>query len=246
MQVSRAVGKVLGGIALACSLCACATTPPTPEMLAANDPYEATNRQTLALNGKIDRYLVVPTVAVYFILVPEGGRRGVHHFLENLSLPTTFVNDLLQGELDRGSQTAGRFLVNTTLGLGGFFDPATRMHIPDHGEDYGQTFAVWGAGEGPYLVLPFIGPSNPRDTAGLVAGVALDPTNFIFFKQHLWWTAAREYFTVLDLKGQTYQTIQGIQRSSVDYYASLRSLYRQLRNNEIRNGRKAPEELPDF
>src|SRR5450755_1282527 len=105
------LGRVLGGLALACCLGACASTPPTPEMLAANDPYEATNRQTLALNGKIDHYFVVPTVAVYFVLVQEGGRRGMHHFLENLTLPTTFVNDILQGEFDRGSQTAGRFLV---------------------------------------------------------------------------------------------------------------------------------------
>jgi phospholipid-binding lipoprotein MlaA len=234
------------GLALAAALSGCATTPPTPEMLANNDPYEATNRQTLAFNGKIDRYFVIPTVAVYFVLVPEGGRRGVHHFLENLTLPSTFVNDMLQGELTRGGQTAGRFLINSTLGLGGFFDPATRMQIPDHGEDYGQTFAVWGAGEGPYLMLPFFGPSNVRDAAGLVVGTALDPTNFIYFKQHLWWAGTREYFTLLDLRGQTYQTIRGIQRSSVDYYASLRSLYRQMRDNEIHNGRSAEEDLPDF
>jgi len=210
---------------------ACASQPPSAEALANNDPYEATNRQTLAFNGKIDRYFVIPTVAVYFVLVPEGGRRGVHHLLENLTLPNTFVNDLLQGELRRGGQTAGRFLINTTIGLGGFFDPATtHFHMPDHGEDYGQTFAVWGAGE----------------ATGLAVGAALDPTNFIHFKQHIWWAAGREYFTLLDLRSQTYQTIQGIQRGSVDYYASLRSLYRQMRNNEIRNGRKSAEDLPDF
>ncbi|HWC64428.1 MAG TPA: MlaA family lipoprotein, partial [Rhizomicrobium sp.] len=91
------------------------------------------------------------------------------------------------------------------------------------------------------------GPSNPRDAAGLATDAAIDPTNFIRFKQHIWWAGAREYFTFLDLKGQTYQTIQGIQRSSVDYYASLRSLYRQLRESEIRNGRPAKsQDLPEF
>ena len=189
---------------------------------------------------------MVPTVALYFVVVPEGGRRGVHNFLGNLSKPTILVNDLLQGELDRGSQTVERFLVNTTLGLGGFFDPASLMGIPNHGEDFGQTLAVWGMDEGPYLVLPYLGPSNPRDVAGLAVDTAIDPTNYIRFKQHLWWSAGREYFTVLDLRGQSYQTIQGIQRSSVDYYASLRSLYRQLRDNEIRNGRPATQNLPDF
>jgi phospholipid-binding lipoprotein MlaA len=229
------------------SLAACSTMPPSPEALAANDPYEQLNRETLKFNGKVDRYFVVPSVAAYFILVPEKGRRGVHNLLGNLSLPTIFVNDVLQGEPKRGAQTLGRLVVNSTLGLGGFFDPATPLGIPGHGEDFGQTLAVWGCDEGPFVMLPFFGPSNPRDAAGLVTDALIDPTNQIHFKQHIWWAAGREYFTLLDLRAQTYQTIQGIQRSSVDYYASLRSLYRQLRNEQIRNGRAIkPSELPDF
>ena len=94
-----------------------------------------------------------------------------------------------------------------------------------------------GWAKGPIWCCLFSGPPIPRDAAGLATDAVIDPTNFIHFKQHIWWSAAREYFTLLDLKGQTYQTMQGIQRSSVDYYAGLRSLYRQLRNNEIRNGR---------
>ncbi|HEY0266256.1 MAG TPA: VacJ family lipoprotein [Rhizomicrobium sp.] len=227
-------------------LAGCASAPPSPQALAANDPYEQTNRDMLRFNGKIDRYFVIPTVGVYFLLVPEGGRRGVHNLLGNLSLPTIFVNDLLQGEVTRGSQSAERFLINTTLGLGGFFDPAAKMGISGNGEDMGQTLAVWGAGEGPFLMLPFFGPSNPRDAAGLAIDAAIDPTNQIHFKQHLWWAAGREYFTLLDLRAQTYQTIQGIQRSSVDYYSSLRSLYRQMRNEQIHNGRPMGQDLPDF
>ena len=228
------------------ALGACASQPPTAEALANNDPYEATNRQTLELNGKIDRYFVVPTVALYFILIPDGGRRSVHHFLENLTLPTTFVNDMLQGEATRGGQTVERFVVNTTVGLGGFLDVASQWGIPDHGEDFGQTLAVWGVDEGPYLMLPFLGPSNPRDAAGLITDVLIDPTNQIHFKQHVWWDAGRIYFTLLDLRAQTYQTVQGIQRSSVDYYSSLRSLYRQMRAEQIRNGRQIGQDLPDF
>jgi phospholipid-binding lipoprotein MlaA len=228
-------------------LTGCASATLTQEEIANNDPYEQTNRQMLVFNGKIDRYVVVPSVAVYFVLVPEKGREGVHNFLGNLSLPTIFVNDMLQGELVRGGQSAARFVINTGFGFGGFFDPATKMGIPGHGEDFGQTLAVWGLGEGPYLVLPFFGPSNPRDTSGLAIDAVIDPTNFIPIKQHLWWDAGREYFTYLDLRGETYETIAGIQRSSVDYYASLRSLYRQLRNSEIRNGRPAKaQDLPEF
>src|SRR5579863_7549157 len=233
----RALSRVFLGLVFCQALAGCATAPPSPEALAANDPYEQTNRDMLRLNGKIDKYFVIPTVGVYFLLVPEGGRRGVHNFLGNLSLPTIFVNDMLQGELTRGSQSAERFVINSSLGIGGFFDPAQKMGIPSHGEDFGQTLAVWGVGEGPYLMLPFLGPSNPRDAGGLAIDLAMDPTNQIHFKQHIWWDAGRIYFTLLDLRGQTYQTIQGIQRSSVDYYSSLRSLYRQMRAREIRNGR---------
>jgi phospholipid-binding lipoprotein MlaA len=242
----RALSSVLFGLVLCQALAGCATTPPSPEALANNDPYEETNRETLKLNGKIDKYFVIPSVGLYFLLVPEQGRKGVHNFLGNLSLPTIFVNDMLQGEVSRAGKTMWRLVINSTLGLGGFLDPASKIGIQGHGEDFGQTLAVWGVGEGPYLVLPFLGPSNPRDATGLAVDVAMDPTNQIHFKQHIWWDAGRIYFTLLDLRGQTYQTIQGIQRSSVDYYSSLRSLYRQMRAREIRNGRAPGQDLPDF
>ena len=240
-------GLILG--VFCAGLAACASAPPTPAMLAANDPYELNNRDMMVFNAKVDRYFVVPTVGVYFVLVPDGGRTAVHRFLNNLTLPTIFLNDVFQGEAQRGRYTLERFVINSTLGLAGFFDPAgSRFSIPGHGEDFGQTLATtFGAKEGPYLILPFLGPSNPRDAAGLAVDVAIDPTNFIPFKQHIWWAAGREYFTVLDLRAQTFSTVQGIQRSSVDYYAALRSLYRQLRAKEILNGRPASAaDLPDF
>lgn len=105
-------------------------------------------------------------------------------------------------------------------------------------------FGAWG--DGPYLVLPFLGPSSPRDAAGLVTDILLDPTNPIHFKQHIWWDAGRIHVTLLDLRAQTYQTVQDIQRHSVDYYASLRSLYRQTRAEQIHNARKNSADLPDF
>ena len=227
-------------------LVGCST--PTPGMLAANDPFEPTNRDTLKLNAKIDHYFVIPTVGIYFFLVGDRGRRAVHNFLQNVSLPTVFVNDMLQGEGARAAQTLQRFTINSTIGLGGFFDPAaSHFHVPNHGEDFGQTLAVWGVPEGPYLVAPFLGPQPPRDAVGLAIDTAIiDPWNYIPFKQHIWWDAGRYYFTLLDLRGQTYEQVQGVQRGSVDYYASLRSLYRQLRNNEIRNGRPDTKDLPDF
>ena len=244
--MSRHWKGILAGMAFAAGLGGCASAPPSAEALAANDPWEQTNRQTLKLNGQIDHYFVIPTVGLYFLVVPEPGRRGVHNFLGNLSLPTIFVNDMLQGEFSRAGKSMWRLVINSTLGLGGFLDPASKAGIPGHGEDFGQTLAVWGVDEGPYLVLPFLGPSNPRDATGIAVDVAMDPTNQIPFKQHIWWDAGRIYFTLLDLRAQNYQAIQGIQRSSVDYYSSLRNLYRQMRAQEIRNGRKATQDLPDF
>jgi phospholipid-binding lipoprotein MlaA len=123
------------------------------------------------------------------------------------------------------------------------------MKIPDHGADFGMTLGAWGVDEGPYMMLPFLGPSNPRDAFGLAADVGLDPTNYIPFKQHIWWDAGRYYFTVLDLRGQTFQTVKTIQRSSIDYYSALRSFYRQLRAKQVREVRppqQKPQDLPDF
>jgi phospholipid-binding lipoprotein MlaA len=251
MGRQRVKGWVLAGLVTAAGalsvLGGCATAPASPAAVAANDPYEQFNRAALKRNAFIDHYFVIPTVGLYFLVVPEGGRRGVHNFLGNLALPTVFVNDMLQGEVSRAGKSAWRLVLNSTIGVAGFFDPASKMGIPGHGEDFGQTLAVWGVDEGPYLVLPFLGPSNPRDALGLATDILLiDPTNQIPFKQHIWWDAGRMYFTLLDLKGQSYQTLQGIQRSSVDYYSSLRSLYRQMRAEQIRNGRQSSQELPDF
>jgi phospholipid-binding lipoprotein MlaA len=235
---------LLGFCGLALAGCAAA---PSPAALAANDPYEATNRDLLAVNQQLDQIFFIPTMHRYLSL-PDAVRTGVHNVLRNLATPTIFVNDALQGQPGRAGRTAVRFVLNTTFGLGGIFDPATRAGLAYHGEDFGQTLAVWGAPEGPYLMLPLLGPSNPRDAVGLAADTfALDPTNYIHFKQHIWWDAGRQYLNFLDLRSQSFEALQGIERSSVDYYASLRNLYRQTRDAEIRNGAPAPAtDLPDF
>lgn len=242
MRGMRAFLFGLGGLALA----GCAGTP-SPDALAANDPYEPANRAVFVLNQQLDQTFFRPTVQRYLSL-PEEARDGVHNFLRNLAAPTIFVNDLLQAAPRRAGSTAARFFINSSLGLGGLFDPATRMGLDYHGEDFGQTLSVWGIGEGPYLMLPLLGPSNPRDAAGLAIDTfVLDPTNYVHFKQHLYWDAGRQYLNFLDLRAQTFDTLQGIERSSVDYYAALRSLYRQLRDSEIRNGAQPKStDLPDF
>lgn len=166
---------------LAISLAGCVGAPQTAEAIAANDPFEATNRETLKLNEKIENNLVRPTIGMYFSVAPSDGRRIIHDFIENVSLPTVFINDVLQGETKRAGQTLARFTINSTVGLGGLFDPATnKFGVPNHDEDFGQTLAVWGVGEGPYLILPLFGPQPPRDAFGRIVDTYLDPLNHIF------------------------------------------------------------------
>ncbi len=231
---------------LACMVLAGCATTSDPAALAANDPYEQTNREVFRLNNQFDRAVLVPTAEFYVRVVPEPARDGVHNFLTNLDLPVTFANDILQGEFHRAGQTAGRFGINSTLGIGGLFDPASKLGIPYHSEDFGQTLGVYGAGEGPYLVLPLFGPDPPRDAAGQVVDVFLDPFTYVTLREHVWWSAGRQTANIFDLRSRNLGTLEGIERESVDYYASVRSLYRQLRDSEIHNGKADVKDLPDF
>lgn len=233
-------------LAAALSLAGCASAPATSDPSQPNDPLESMNRGIFSFDQKVDRYLVKPSAQAYVDVVPEPARNGMHNFLTNLDLPVTFANDVLQGEVDRAGQTFGRFTINSTIGVGGILDLATPMGIPYHSEDFGQTLAVYGVPEGSYLVLPFFGPDPPRDLAGQVADVFLDPFTYVKLREHGWYSFGRAYFSLLDLRSRNLGTLEGIERSSVDYYASVRSLYRQLRNNEIRNGKTDVKDLPSF
>ncbi len=227
-------------------LAGCAGVPAGPAT-DPGDPYESTNRQIFAANQDLDRMFLARTARMYNEAVPEFGRERIHDLLENLDLPVTFANDLLQGERKRAGETFARFTVNTTIGLGGLFDPATsHFDMPNHSEDFGQTLGVWGVGGDPYLMLPVLGPSSPRDLTGRAVDIGLDPMTWLRFKQHVWWQTGREYFKVLDLRARNLDSIEGIERGSVDFYATTRSLYRQYRENEIRNGRVTKENLPDL
>ena len=212
----------------------------------ANDPFEPMNRFVFDMNQGFDKAVLLPVAQAYVDVVPEPARDSVHNFLENLDLPVTFANDVLQGEFERAGQTMGRFTVNTTVGIGGLFDVASRFGIPDHSEDFGQTLGTWGVGEGPYLVLPFFGPDPPRDAFGQVADIFMDPTTYIHINEHIYWSAGREVAEAVDLRSRNIDNLESIERSSVDYYASMRSLYRQHRNSEIRNGKPDVDNLPNF
>jgi len=202
-----------------------------------NDPIEPLNRGIFEINRGLDTLFLEPASILFKDLLLPPLQRAVHNVLNNLRTPIVLANDLLQGDLDRAETTLMRFLINSTIGVAGLDDRAADMGYPYHGEDFGQTLAVWGVDEGPYVMLPVFGPSNPRDTAGLVVDVLLNPI--------WWWGRAtdREYVTLaigaaeaVNFRARNYDEIEDLERTSLDFYAAVRSLYRQRRADEILNG----------
>jgi len=236
--------SILAIMALGILVAGCATHD--PEAVSQNDPYEPTNRAIFKINTQMDNAVAKPVAKFYNHAVPQLARDGVHNFLVNLDSPVTLGNDILQGEASRAGQTLSRFALNSTLGIGGLVDVAATFGIPAHSEDFGQTLGVWGVGEGYYLVVPFMGPAPPRDLAGDGVDIFMDPLTYTKFHGSDTWYAVRSGVGVLDLRARNVDTVEQIERTSIDFYATTRSLYRQYRNAEIRNGKPDPQDSPDL
>jgi phospholipid-binding lipoprotein MlaA len=226
-------------IVVAAGLCLCGCTSPTA-VGPNNDPYESANRRIFNFNLSIDSHALRPSAERYVTYVPEGVRNAVHNALENLDSPSIFANDLLQGEVHKAGQTAGRFLLNSTFGAGGLFDVGTNVGIPANREDFGQTLAVWGVGSGAYLMMPLLGPVYPRDVAGQVVDYAMDPVWYLPVHGRVFWFAGHRYLAIVDGRARNLEALDEIERDSLDFYATTRSLYRQYRENAIRNGMPPP------
>jgi phospholipid-binding lipoprotein MlaA len=243
MRSKRHALLLLLAASLPALLGACAARPPAddPDAVAEfrqnNDPIEPFNRGAFAVHQTIDRYALAPVARGYRAVVPAPVRTGVRNVLANLRTPVVLANDLLQGEPRRAGDTLGRFVVNSTLGVGGIFDVAgNRLGVRGHTEDFGQTFARWGVGEGPYLFIPVLGPSNPRDLTGFGLGIAADPLIWVgqgAAVDGLLW--GRTGATVVDTREDLLDTTADVERSSLDPYATYRSAYRQRRRAEIEN-----------
>lgn len=213
------------------------------EIQAPDDPFEIPNRFIFAFNQTLDVALIRPAAVLYRDLVPAYVRQRVHLALRNLSEPVTLANDVLQGDWDRAKTTWDRFLLNSTGGVLGFWDVATDLGHPYHKEDFGQTLGVHGVGGGPYLMLPVLGPSNLRDATGKVVDIFLDP--FFYIAQDTnkdEWMLYRFLLEGLDFRTRNLETLDEIERDALDFYARLRSLYRQRRDAEIRNDLDSEED----
>lgn len=246
-----AVTRMAASFIAVALMAGCATPPPADDKEAVaeweqvNDPLEPMNRAIFDFNTAIDKALLKPIAQGYRAVIPQFGRERIRDALNNLRSPIIFANDVLQGDPDRAMATLMRFAFNTGFGIGGLIDVATPGGIPYHDEDFGQTFAVWGIGEGPYLVLPILGPSNPRDTAGLATEWLADPFNIWMDNTgHDWVIWTRTGVAAIDKREAYLDTLDEVERSSLDYYAAMRSLYRQRRNADIKNSGGGTDKVP--
>lgn len=220
---------------LGLALAGCATPPRDPAERAAfeanHDPLEPLNRKIFAFNQAFDRCLVKPVAKTYVRVVPAPGRAGLHNFIQNLGEPIVLGNDLLQADFRRAAKTAGRFLIDSTIGIGGIIDVADSARLPQQTGDFGQTLHAWGWRGGPYLVLPLFGPSDPRDAVGQGVDVFLDPLRFVADNANYptGLSAAKTIASGIDERSRNLGTLDELERESIDYYAALRSLYRQNR-----------------
>ncbi len=223
-------------------LSGCATRPPAddPDAIAdfeqTNDPLEPTNRVFYAVNNGIDTVVLRPAALVYRKVVPGVVRDHVHNVLANLGLPVQLANDMLQGKPRRAGDTSARLVINSTIGVLGIFDVATGWGYPDHDADFGMTLASWGVPEGPFLFLPVLGPSNPRDAAGFGVDIAFDPFTWVGPPSSTGLTAfkwSRYGVNAVDTRERLLDAIDQIKKTALDPYATFRSLYRQHRNAQI-------------
>jgi phospholipid-binding lipoprotein MlaA len=207
------------------------------------DPWENTNRAIFGFNQNVDHYVLVPVANAYRWAIPNNFRDMIHDFLQNLNSPIIFANDVLQAQPGLAGQTFGRALINTTIGFGGFFDVATKFGVPYHTNDLGITLATWGVQSGPYLMLPVLGPSNPRDFAGDIADGFGDPGNIVASDHNRLWAAVlRGAVSGIDERSRNIESLAEIERTSLDYYATIRSLARQRRAAQIRHQK---EDVPN-
>jgi phospholipid-binding lipoprotein MlaA len=216
------------------------------EKYTANECFEKFSRGTLKFNQAFDKAIFKPIAKGYRVL-PQPIRTGTNNFVSNLRSLLSFSNNVLQGDFKSAGNTAGRFAINTTVGILGVFDPASKMGFEKKSrEDFGQTLGVWGAGTGCYFVLPILGPTTTRDAVGLIGNVFIDPvyhlthnseTDIVVGNENL---SEHNYYyyrgtDAVDFRSKNIESFDSLEENSIDFYASLKSLYLQNRQQRILN-----------
>lgn len=224
---TNSIKGLFAGVLLAGMLGGCATQ-------ANKDPVEGFNRAIYKFNDTVDKAAVKPVAGAYKAVVPGTVRTGVDNFFSNLGTVVTVINDLLQFKFDKAMSDGGRFVINTTFGIGGLFDLASMDGIEKRNEDFGQTLAYWGWDDSAYLVLPFLGPSTLRDTGGLVVdGAFFDP---LYYVDHVPTRNAMLTTKFIDKRSQYLPASDLLDEAALDPYAFMRDAYLQRRNNQVHDG----------
>lgn len=221
-------------LALPVLLAGCAHAPPDDP----SDPFEGINRGIFAFNRTADRYVLRPVAKGYDKVTPGPVQTGIRNFFSNLGQPVVVINDLLQGKIRQGGADFSRFVINSTFGLLGFFDVATPTGLPEHDEDFGQTLGHWGLGEGMYLMLPLLGPSDGRDLFGRVGDTYTSPLTYVEPEERAW--TARAVDTV-DQRAQLLGA-DSLLDQQLDPYVFVRSIYLQRRQDKVYDGNPPKED----
>jgi phospholipid-binding lipoprotein MlaA len=195
-----------------------------------------------SFNDGVDRYVLEPVATGYDFVVPDPVERSISNFFQNLRVPINMVNGLLQGKPVNGASDLGRFVVNTTVGVAGFFDFATRFGLERHDEDFGQTLAVWGVPQGPYVVWPLLGASTVRDTGGTAVDTAMSITPF-FLESYV--TIGARVFETVNARSLVREEVENARSAALDFYVFVRSAYLQRREALIRDEKDATRETDD-
>jgi phospholipid-binding lipoprotein MlaA len=242
MRSKRARVRLLLASAMAFEL---AAAPALAQAVEPYDPWEPFNRKMYAIHRVLDGHIFGPIARTYGRL-PDAIRKPISNFTTNLSEPVVFVNDVLQGRIPTAARTVARFTMNTTAGIAGFRDVAVHNHLPHHDNGFGVTLGRWGAGPGPYIFIPIVGPSDLRDTIGMIGTVATNPFTWAQFEGKTGLTLSTGIVNGLNVRYEAEPALSNIDQTSTDPYATLRSYFLQNREALIRGNPAEPEALPEF
>jgi phospholipid-binding lipoprotein MlaA len=236
---------LVGGLIFSIMLTGCATTTVANK----DDPWAGWNRGTQSFNDSLDKAVLKPMAKGYRWITPDVVDKGISNFFSNINDIGVFLNDFLQLKLTQGSMDAGRFLINTTAGVGGFIDVAKMIDLPKHKEDFGQTLGFWGVPSGSYLVLPFFGPSSPRDTVGLIGDALFNPLTYVSVFGGAAVnaaTAGARIVDVTDTRADIMTTEKVIDEAAVDRYDFIKNAYQQNREYVVHDGNPPDDNDPDL
>lgn len=242
---NRRLRTILGGLLAVLLLAGCVHSPPSDPW----DPIEPVNRVNYKINDTADTYVVRPAAKGYDTVVPDRVQAGISNFFDNVKQPVTMVNSLLQLKWGRFNQSLGRFMINSSVGLGGLFDVATRLDVPHPDEDFGQTLGYWGLGQGMYLYLPVIGPITGRDLIGKAGDQFTNPINYLneidTIDDHYQWTLYVLHVIELTNKRAGLLGLDKTLDEQFDPYAFVRSYYLEDRLKKVYDG-DVPDHVKDY